>query len=517
MATKRMMAWAMVLVLALFCGFPASAEETADYEISNYTMYVDVRADGSARIREEIIYTCPQAYEGYTFFIDGSSEPEDIEAWADGELLSDDARTLAEDENGWLVTLSAPGENDWRTFACAYTLKGYAVRHDDTGMIDRTLISAGHAVLYQNATVIVTLPEENGEILVYPRDYSGEVRTQYNVISFGPTDLAAGTGVSAQLLFPAEWLEEATSTGEAVREGIVTEETRIQEEETKNTNSVRLIKRVLGAAYLLVFGILLGIEIKKYGLMAKKFPNPNWTLLGRYPAAMAGFVVGEAADSDVLVGTLTELATRGNMRIEEGEAGTILLTRTGKNALSASDKAALTYIFDGQEKVNASSIAQKDYDKAHRKEDQLRKYGDVLAREVEKAHLKRHNENELIGISTANLVCGLTLTIVMLMWGSMMILEGAVVSVGMFAMMKQYNRVRHLTDEGEALKGAAIGLCGKTDEARGERETHRAAAASLGALADDTDPEARTLEKLAQILRGAHVGNASMRKKRTKK
>ena len=33
------------------------------------------------------------------------------------------------------------------------------MRHDDAGMIDRALISANHAVLYQNATLIVTLPE----------------------------------------------------------------------------------------------------------------------------------------------------------------------------------------------------------------------------------------------------------------------------------------------------------------------------------------------------------------------
>ena len=98
-----------------------------------------------------------------------------------------------------------------------------------------------------------------------------------------------------------------------------------------------------------------------------------------------------------------------------------------------------------------------------------------------------------------------------------MIFEGAIVSVGMFVMMKQYNRVRHLTDAGEALKAAAIGLCGKTDEARAERDAHRAAAASLGALANDAAPDARLLDKLAQILRGAHVGNASMRKKRAKK
>ena len=517
MTIKSVKAWVLAFLFALLCGLSAQAEEAMDYEISNYAMYVDVRADGSARIREEIIYTCPHTYEGYAFFVGDSGEPEDIEAWADGELLDEGARTLTADEKGWLITLSAPGDNDWRTFACAYTVKDYAVRHDDTGMIDRTLISANHAVLYQNATVIVTLPEENGEILVYPRDYAGEVRTQYNVVSFGPTDLAAGAGVSAQLLFPAQWLGEAASTGETVRAGIVSEKTRIQEEKTKSSNTIALIKRVLGAAYLLVFALLLAWEIKKYGVSAKKLPAPDWTLLDRYPAAMAGFVVGEAADSDVLVGSLADMAARGNVRIDEDESGALTLTRTGKNALTASDKAALAYAFDGQETVNPASIAQKSYDKARRKEDQLRAYGDALARESEKAQLKRRNESELIGISTASLFCGLTLTIVMLMWGGMMIFEGAIVSVGMFVMMKQYNRVRHLTDAGEALKAAAIGLCGKTDEARAERDAHRAAAASLGALGSDAAPDARLLDKLAQILRGAHVGNASMRKKRAKK
>ena len=163
MTIRSVKAWALAMLLMLLGGLSAQAEEAVDYEISNYAMYVDVRADGSARIREEIIYTCPHSYEGYAFFIDDSGEPEDIEAWADGELLDEGARTLTADEKGWLITLSAPGDNDWRTFACAYTLKDYAVRHDDAGMIDRALISANHAVLYQNATLIVTLPEENGE------------------------------------------------------------------------------------------------------------------------------------------------------------------------------------------------------------------------------------------------------------------------------------------------------------------------------------------------------------------
>ena len=302
MTIRSVKAWALAMLLMLLGGLSAQAEEAVDYEISNYAMYVDVRADGSARIREEIIYTCPHSYEGYAFFIDDSGEPEDIEAWADGELLDEGARTLTADEKGWLITLSAPGDNDWRTFACAYTLKDYAVRHDDAGMIDRALISANHAVLYQNATLIVTLPEENGEILVYPRDYAGDVRTQYNVISFGPTDLAAGTGVSAQLLFPSEWLEEAAATGRRVRESIVSEKTRIQEEKTRSANTIALIKRVLGAAYLLIFA-LLRVGDQKVRRLGKEAAAPDWTLLDRYPAAMAGFVVGEAADSDVLVGS----------------------------------------------------------------------------------------------------------------------------------------------------------------------------------------------------------------------
>ena len=515
MTTKRGMA--LALLLMLLCGASARAGEAVDYEISNYAMYIDVRADGSARIREEIIYSCPRAYEGYAFFVDNADEPENVEAWADGELLDREARTLTADEKGWLITLNAPGDNDWRTFACAYTLSDYAVRHDDTGMIDRALISANHAVLYQNATLIVTLPEENGEILVYPRDYAGDVRTQYNVISFGPTDLAAGAGVSAQLLFPAQWLGEAASTGRRVRADVVSEKTRIQEEETRNTNAVRLIKRALGAAYLIIFALLLAWEIKKYGVTARKLPAPDWTLLDRYPAAMAGFVVGEAADSDVLVGSLADMAARGNVRIDEDESGALILTRVGKNALSASDKAALAYAFDGQETVNPASLAQKSYDKARRKEDQLRAYGDALAREAEKAHIRRRNEGELIGISTASLFCGMTLTIVMLMWGGMMIFEGAIVSVGMFVMMKQYNRVRHLTDAGEALKAAAIGLCAKTDEAKAARANHISAAASLGALADDAEADAQKLDRLSQILRGVHVGNASMRRKRVRK
>ena len=74
-----------------------------------------------------------------------------------------------------------------------------------------------------------------------------------------------------------------------------------------------------------------------------------------------------------------------------------------------------------------------------------------------------------------------------------------------------------MTDAGEALKAAAIGLCAKTDEAKAARANHISAAASLGALADDAEADAQKLDRLSQILRGVHVGNASMRRKRVRK
>lgn len=512
--------WALIvlLLIGLMCQ-AAAAEEDVDYEISNYAMYVDVRADGSARIREEVIYTCPHAYEGYSFFVEGDVCPQEIELWADSTLLDEDACTLQAEEGGWRIALLSPGDNDWRTFACAYTVADYARRYQDTALIDRMLVSENHAVVYQNATVIVTMPEDSGEILVYPRDYSGEVRSQYSQVCFGPLDLAAGEGVSAQLLFPEAWLSQADAENEAVREAIVSEKTRIQEEKTRLNNTLKRRKRIAGGIYLAVFAALLIWEIKKYGLSARKVSEVDWTLVDRYPAALTGFVVGETADSDVLTGTLAELSQRGVLQMEGSGAQGLTLTCHAAEHLSQSEQAALDYVFDAHKCVRTADLAAADYARAHENESRLKAYADAVAAEAEKAGLKRRNENELIAIGTASILCGLTLTIIMLMLGEMMIFEGAAVSVGMFVMMKQYNRVRHLTDQGEALKMAAALLTGMDDGAQAALRERPGVVAALGAADASGGAETAHLQALSAALREAHVHNAGMRKKsgRTKK
>lgn len=510
---KNIGAWALLFCLLLSFAGAAAAETDVDYEISNYAMYVDIRADASARIREEVIYTCPHAYEGYSFFVAGNDAPQEIEVWADGTLLEEGACTLEAAEGGWIITLSSPGDNDWRTFACAYTVADYACRYQDTALIDRMLVAENHAVVYQNATVIVTMPEDSGEILVYPRDYSGEVRSQYSQVSFGPLDLDAGEGVSAQLLFPEEWLSQADVTNEAVREEIVSEKTRIQEEKTRLNNTLKRRKRIAGALYLGVFAALLIWEIKKYGLSARRAFDADWTLVDRYPAHLTGFVVGETADSDVLTGTLAELSQRGVLEMEGSGAQGLTLTRHADNHLSRSEQAALDYVFNDHKCVRSTDLSAPDYARAHDSEGRLKAYADAVAAEAEKADLKRRNENELIAIGTASILCGLTLTIIMLMLGEMMIFEGAAVSVGMFVMMKQYNRVRHLTDQGEQLKMAASVLIGMDDGAQSALRGRPGVAAALGAADAAGGEEASRLQALSAALREAHVHNAGMRKK----
>ena len=519
-------------VLTLFAP-AARAGEAANYEISSYVLYMTVQEDGDVRMREEIIYSNPSVYRGLSLAVDldGVDGLENVEAWADGEALEE--RDAAEESIGEalffsvsqsdgraLIDITAPGDNDKRTFACAYTLKGLARRYEDTALLDRALIPANRSVMLQNAVAIVTLPRSDGEVLAYVDGAPEEVPllVQYNTVNIGPLDVAADEQLSLQLLFPAEWLADAEVVPQRIRETVVAPREEAAAATEREINARRAEQYTAIAAYVAVFGTALLFLMKKYGVKGRTKAAPDERLLDQYPAALTGFVANDEASAMTLAGTLAELDEQGVVSIRRAGKDVALRLETRPQTLSAHQAAALDVFFsEGETETKATSLnAGQDYAHAQAAEKRLMAYNSAVAADAHRAGLTWNNDTALIVVNLISLLCGVVLGFVLLLVGKRMILEACAVAVFMFFLTNQFNRVRHLTDAGERLQRTAASLTGMADSQKDEIARHLAVAAALGCEGQTDSDKARLIAALSSQIREAHMNNASLRRSHRK-
>ena len=526
---RRIITALIALLIACPC---AMAGEAVNYEISSYVLYMTIQPDGDVRVREEVIYNNPSAYTGLTLNVSlaGADGVEDVEVWADGEALNElpaEEERLGEAQGftvvraaEWaVIDILSPGDNDWRTFACAYTLKGLAKRFEDTALMERALIPADREVLLQNATAIITLPRTDGEVAFYIDGAAEEIPQllQYDTLSIGPLDVAADESLSVQLLFPAEWLEDAAVMPGAVRESVVKPREAEKAAVERETNARRAEQYTAIAVYVLLVGGALLVFAKKYGLRGQVKGAPDEALLDKYPAALAGWAAADEPTPAMLAGTLDELERMGVIAAERTEGGiTLRLVRRPENLLPH-QAAALDWVFADGEARDLASLKADDYARAQAIETGYRAYGEAVSNDMVKAKLKWNNETLLIAAGLLNVLFGVILGIVLLLVGKRMVLEAAAVAVFMLVMTKQLERVRHLTDDGERLQKAALAF-GGMDERTQESLTERLpVVVALGGAARVTSEEGRLWKDIADAVREAHVHNASLRRARKAK
>ncbi|MBO4883751.1 MAG: DUF2207 domain-containing protein [Clostridia bacterium] len=522
-------------LIALLLACPAAlAGEAVNYEISSYALYMTVQPDGDVRVREQVIYSNPSVYDGLTLTVslEGADGIADIEAWADGEALDElpaDADRLGE-ARGFTVVRAAeravidilsPGDNDWRTFACAYTLRGLAKRYEDTALIERTLVPAGRDALFQNAAVIVTLPRSDGEVLTYvdgaPEDIP--VLLNYDTVNIGPLDIAADESLSMQMLFPAEWLDEAAVTPGAVRESVVKPREAEKAAAERETNARRAEQYTAIAVYALLVGATLFLLARKYGMRGKPKGEPDEALLDKYPAALAGYAAAEESTPDMLAGTLAELEAEGALTARRDENGVTLRPARRPEGLAAHQAAALDWVFaDGGEGKNLAALnAGNDYARAQAIEKGYLAYGEAVSQDMIRAGLKWNNETLLIVAGLVNVLFGVILGMVLLLVGKRMALEAGAVAVFMLVMTKQFERVRHLTDDGERLRQAALSFGGMAERSQEELAARLPVTAALGGAARCDSEQGRLWKDAADAIRDAHIHNASLRRARKAK
>ena len=533
---------ALFAIIMLLAGRAAAAEavvdDTVNYEISNYVMYLTVRANGDVRVREELIYTNPSAYTGFEQRVDlsGTQGIEDIEVWTDGHALnqSDDIASdgldplnsgdepyimdVADDApiGTWraditgdsaLLRIDSPGDSDWRTFVFAYTLKGLCRRGADTALLDRVLIPAGRAVRYQSAAAVIVMPRSDGEISLWTEGpLSDEQKLiQYDTISLGPTDIAPDESLSIEVIFPEAWLGEAP-VDQAVppRQQIVDEHDAEEEIVREQVRTFRAQQYIACAVYVAACIAALLLLWRRYGRIGsgrRKLPDVR---TDAYPVALISYAAFGEVTANALTGTLCELSQRGDLTVTE-QGGKVSFTQEPTaRELGGHRGAAVALLRNGDPD---QMDCRGDYGRAKAFEKLYAAYKAAVVNDAHGAGLIWRNEHVLTTVNAFCLVLGFMLMGMLLLVGKVLLVEAVILFLFMMAMIRLLAQVRKLTDTGEALVNAARAEVSSDLE---KKPPVALAVALRGDHAEDQD--ALELWKgVSQTILKAHLNNASTR------
>ncbi len=507
----------LLIVLLLLCPF-ACAEETAEeHEISSYVIYADLNTDGSVRVREEVIFNCAAEYAGYVFRVDtpGGFAIDDIDVWADGEPLTEGSNDrTAEDtydvqvsDELAIIDVYSPGINEWRTFACEYTLSGVLTRYEDACFAKCVIIPEDEEYL-QNATVIITLPYEvtdsDGTMIVISGAIdNNSLKVQGDKLYAGPVDIKAGNSVDMMVLMPDEHFGDMPVTSGTIRdyaEGIVKKE---EQEKERLLKELKAKKHAYLAGYLAGCLALLIWLLVKYGMNGKRMGELSRELFA-YSPALAGYICDDAVSIRSASAVIAKLVSAGEVVIRRKDER-LVLQLIHKNAqLKKHEKAAVELLFRFSNTVYADELSCKNYEKGHQYEKAYDAFITAMQEDAKSEGLRYGNEGLVIFASSFAIIGGILVVVMMLMINPPMLIEALIAGVVMFVISKLYNAVTRLTPEGEALKKAL----------NESKSMPLSFAAALGKANEIDGEQAQLISELSAALQNAHNHNAALPKER---
>ena len=455
-------------ILLLLYSVPALA---ADYSISQYSMDISVRKDGSADVTETLLYEFDGEYNGILslFDTDGTGMPEDFRMTIDGELLSpvsemkyeQNTYTFIPDGNLIEVRSYSPGSDDTRLVTYEYRMPALALRYEDTGMILRSFIGENNSVSLQNAVVRVSF-EEEGDFLAFVHGGMSEedVTIGETFVQFGPKTVSSGSSVEMRILFPAALIADAPLHEGMMLDAALDEEARIAEEAEQRSRLIEKAKYIFSIAYSLFFFLAWLVMVRLYGLKHSGRNDAEPARLTAWPAAFASAALNDEPDTDALSGTLVELMQMGrvSMTTEEDDLR-FTLTDNAPDGLWPHQLSLIKWLFRDSNFFLLSTLnAGSDYERAQAFEQGYTACCAQVTQDMRDHHLKYRNDGLRITTNSLIVLLGTLGAGFIMLAGETNILLGCAIAGLLFFLLYLMSRIRTLTDEGERLRRDAEAL-----------------------------------------------------------
>jgi len=451
-----------ISLILLLCTSSALAD--SGYSIENYSLSINVHADGSAEVTETLLYDFDGSYNGVLSLFDpsGLDGLEDFRIFIDGAEMTpvsemtyiSNTYTVTELNNLLEIRVYSPGNGNQRAVTYEYTMKGLAKRYADTGLIHRRFIGENSSVTLQNAVVRVNFPG-NGEIkaFVHGGMDGSHITAASDSVVFGPKNVTSGSWVEMRILFPCEWISDAPLIDAEMYDDVLAEEASIAEEERQSAIRTENAKYIFTAAYLVVFFAVWALMTKKYGTKNQLRETADSSRIFSYPAAFLTAAIEDEADTDALTGTLMELVADGSIRMEpEGEGIRFTQIRKDFTGYYPHQMKLTDWLFDERDFFLLSDLnAGSDYERAQQFETGYNRYISQVSEDMLTAGLRYKNDGLRTAVNAFIILLGAIGTGGVLLAGTPNILLGLLLGGSMFLLIALMSRVRRLTDEGERL------------------------------------------------------------------
>jgi uncharacterized membrane protein len=250
------------VLLSVFALGQNSLASNRYYTINDYTINVDVQADGSAEIEERITYMFTGSFNGVLRDIDYmlTDGMDNIKVLVEKDGFARELRLNSQnnlDDNGGSGTYNMikndeiahlkvfeASKNERKTFIYKYTFNNVVTRYNDVAEFNRKIIDSGWDVSLNNATINIRLPEgaQKDDLKVFGHGSLlgvSEIIDERNV-RFSIGQVSPGEMVETLVLFPTELVP---LSGRVVAEDalprIMENEKRLAEEANRKREEAR--------------------------------------------------------------------------------------------------------------------------------------------------------------------------------------------------------------------------------------------------------------------------------------
>lgn len=468
---KLLTALVLGMILAVsICASAALASEGR--RITNYAIDISVNVDGSADIRETVVYSLEGDYQEIAYSI-RSARPSDLKVYVDGvessEVgeLGDTKNTfvVSEGDRGSEVRIYSPGTGGMRAVEYRYKTSNFAERYNDCGRIAYALeVLKGQPGL-DSAVVKIVLPGAGGDMLRtfghgVLEEEGARISSDRTAITLGPVEIVPGERAEVLILFPLELLPDAPTVDDSIYQSTVEYEESIIAARSEEYGRTLRISIILLVAYAACAAAVVVAYARKYGLRGKIKSSGGDDAVDRCPAAYAELVLGGSVGTGAVAGTIIELVRAGALVVEPGdeESGgeiTFAPIGTGIEAGSGSAKKLYTWYFEGGARRRISELTAGDNLEAARKYTaDMNDYNRTVMDEAVSDGLFYKNDTQQVLGAAFIVLAGIVLGMMMCLKAMIApaLLTAALLVAGVVIMA----RVRKLTDAGESLYNALV-------------------------------------------------------------
>ncbi len=342
---RQRLKWLLALVGVLFIFGGSAAVQAKSYDITNYTMQINVAKDGSAAVTQRVRYDFDGDFNGVYYNQDlagigGMSQTSVAVLNSQNKLQQITASnteaagtyTTSDSDDRRQLKVFYPIDNDTATFIYRYRLDGVVTNYRDTAELNWKVIGTGWDVPLNNVKVTIQLPTKNvTQLQAWTHgQLSGNTKVEKKagrvVITLAKNP--ANTYVESHMLFPTAVTAANTNTSTKNRKKAVQQQ---EAEFAAEANRVRQRAQLIPGAIALA-SLLLGIVVLASQSLwlrrhpAELYPEPapikHWYDIPEYPPAVAQRLLSALApNKKAFTATLMDLAVAKKVTITPTKVG----------------------------------------------------------------------------------------------------------------------------------------------------------------------------------------------------